>query len=121
MKAITLQAIQTGLLASTLALGGCASKELHPHDWALEVQNAETREAHNLLAEHYEDVAKTMDADAEEERRMLEQYQRQPYKYGKQILDLKARAQAMIMDFEKAAQESRKMAEYHRKFAEEIK
>lgn len=120
MKTITLQAIQAGLLASVLFLSGCASKDLQPHDWALEVQNAETREAHNLLANHYEDIAKAMDADAEEERRMLEQYQRQPHKYGKRILDLKARAQAMVMDFEKAAQESRKMAEYHRKFAEDL-
>lgn len=121
MRTIIQQIIPAGLLAAALALGGCASRELQPHDWALEVQNAETREAHSLLAEHYEDVAKAMDADAEEERRMLEQYQRQPHKYGKRILDLKARAQAMIMDFEKAAQESRQMAEYHRKFAEDLK
>lgn len=120
MKTFILQAIQAGLLTTALALGGCASKDLHPHDWALEVQNAETREAHNLLAEHYEDVAKAMDADAKEEREMLEQYQRQPHKYGKRILDLKARAHDMIMDFEKAAQDSRKMAEYHRKFAEDL-
>lgn len=120
MKTIALQTLQAGLLASALTLSGCASKDLQPHDWALEVQNADTREAHNLLANHYEEIAKSMDADAEEERRMLEQYQRQPHKYGKQILDLKARSQAMVLDFEKAAQDSRKMAEYHRKFASDL-
>jgi len=108
--------------ALTLAalIGACAtSKEIKPHDWALDVQNADTRSAHLLLADHYEDVAKAMDADAAEERRMLSKYQASPHKYGKQILDLKARAEAMIRDFENAAQESRKMANYHRQFASE--
>ena len=100
------------------ALTACTtSKELKPHDWALEVQNAETREAHNRLAEHYEDVAKTMDADAAEERAMLNKYIGSPHKYGKQILDIKAQSQAMIHDFELAAAESRKMAAYHRQLA----
>lgn len=109
------------ILASVaiLALSACASKEIKPHDWALDVQNAETREAHELLADHYEEVAKAMDADAAEERAMLAQYQSHPHKYGKRILDLKAHAEAMIMDFEKAARESREMARYHRSFAEE--
>lgn len=58
-----------------------------------------------------------MDADAEEERRMLTQYRSRPYVYGKQILDLNTRAEAMVRDFEKAAEDSRKMAEYHRQLA----
>jgi hypothetical protein len=101
-------------------ISGCAvGREPQPHDWALEVQNAETRSAHLLLADHYEEVAKTMEADAAEERRMLAKYQANPHKYGKQILDLKARSEAMILDFENAALESRKMAQYHRQFASE--
>lgn len=112
-KAMTLLLI-AGLLAA------CAPrKEIQPHDWALDVQTATTREAHGRLAEHYEEVARTMQADADEEKRMLAQYQANPHKYGKRILDLKAQAQAMIMNLEKAARESRQMAEYHRQFAEE--
>ncbi|NJD07847.1 MAG: hypothetical protein FIA97_15340 [Methylococcaceae bacterium] len=110
------------IVASAFAglIGGCAaSQDIRPHDWALEVQNADTRSAHLSLADHYEEVAKTMDADAAEERRMLAKYQANPHKYGKQILDLKARSEAMILDFENAARESRKMAEYHRQFASE--
>lgn len=112
-------------ITTTLVLVGfisaCSgnSKELHPHDWALDVQNAETRQAHLLLADHYEEIAKIMDADADEERRMLIQYEAKPWKYGRQIQDIKSRAQGMINHFEKAADDSRKMAEYHRKFAEE--
>ncbi|MEY2681180.1 MAG: hypothetical protein RL661_1411 [Pseudomonadota bacterium] len=106
------------LVAITLALGGCVSnKDLKPHDWAMDVQTAETREAHNSLADHYEDIAQTMDADAAEERRMLDKYITSPHKYGKQIQDIKGRSNAMIRDFERAATESRKMAAYHRQLA----
>jgi uncharacterized protein YecA (UPF0149 family) len=111
-----MQRILTILLFA--ALTACTTgKDLKPHDWALEVQNAETREAHNRLAEHYEEIAKTMDADATEERAMLNKYIGSPHKYGKQILDIKAQSQAMIHDFELAAAESRKMAAYHRQLA----
>jgi len=106
------------LVALALALGGCVnSKELKPHDWAMDVQTAETREAHNSLADHYEEIAQMMDADAAEERRMLDKYITSPHKYGKQIQDIKGRSNAMIRDFEMAATESRKMAAYHRQLA----
>jgi hypothetical protein len=114
----TVRAITVLMIAAIMA--ACApGKEMQPHDWALDVQNAGTREAHILLAEHYEEVARNMQTEAEEEKRMLTQYQANPHKYGKRILDLKAQAQAMILDLEKAARESRQMAEYHRRFAEE--
>lgn len=115
----TMDKTRTVLVAAMLALSACANKEIKPHNWALDVQNAETREAHELLADHYEEIAKAMDADADEERAMLAQYQAHPHRYGKRILDLKAHAEAMIMDFEKAARESREMASYHRSFAVE--
>jgi hypothetical protein len=115
----------TGRLMLSLVVAllmGCApGKELKPHDWALDVQTAETREAHNRLADHYEDVARTMDADAAEERKMLDKYMASPHKYGKKILDIKARSLAMVHDFELAAQESRKMAAYHRELADASK
>lgn len=116
--------MKTGRALSLLLIAGlmaaCAPrKELQPHDWALDVQNAVTRDAHIKLAEHYEEVAQTLQADAEEKKRMLAQYQANPHKYGKRILDMKAQAEAMIMDLEKSARESRQMADYHRQFAAE--
>ena len=106
----------------TVLMTACATnKAPQPHDWALEVQTAETREAHNRLAEHYEEIAKTMEADAAEEKAMLDKYIGSPHKYGKQIIDIKARSQAMIHDFELAAGESRKMAAYHRQLANAAK
>lgn len=109
-KALMLAVVAAGLAA-------CSNKPYKPHDWAMEVQTAETREAHNRLADHYEEIAQTMDADAAEEKAMLDKYIAAPHKYGKQILDIKARSQGMIHDFELAAAESRKMANYHRQLA----
>lgn len=114
--------LRTGaaIVLAGLAGIGCATKtELKPQNWALAVQTAETREAHERLADHYEEIAQTMDADASEEKAMLAQYEANPHKYGKRLLDLKARAGAMIRDFELAAQESRRMANYHRQMATE--
>jgi outer membrane murein-binding lipoprotein Lpp len=103
---------------STALLAGCASgPEFRAHDWAYEAQTAESKEAHLRLAKHYEEVARMMDAEAEEERRMLTQYRSRSDVYGNQILDLNTRAEAMVRDFEKTAADSRKMAEYHRQLA----
>jgi hypothetical protein len=104
-----------------ISLNACATREKspRPHNWALAVQNAETRENHEALAKHYDEVSQEMLADAEEEKAMLEQYQAKPHKYGKSILDLKARATAMIRDFELASEESKQMADYHRQLAAE--
>lgn len=110
------------IVVALAALTGvaCATRtELKPQNWALAVQTAETREAHERLADHYDEIAATMDADAAEEKAMLAQYEANPHKYGKRLLDLKARASAMIRDFELAASESRKMANYHRQMATE--
>ncbi|HWP01533.1 MAG TPA: hypothetical protein VNL74_13075 [Methylococcus sp.] len=115
----------TTLLAVTTVLGSlvaCAPKEpLRAPDWALAVQTAETRAAHEALAEHYEEVAKKLRDQAEEERQMLAKYLADPHKYGKRILDLKTHAEAEIRDLELAAKESLQMAEYHRQLAKEAK
>ena len=112
--------LKTSIALAALVAVGCASKQgPTPHSWARAVQTAETREAHERLAQHYDEIAQTMDADAAEERAMLAQYQASPHKYGKKIQDIKARATAMVRDFEMAAQESRRMAAYHRELAAE--
>ncbi len=112
------------LLAVITALGSmvaCTSKELRPPNWAMAVQTADTRDAHEALATHYEEVAKKLLDQAEEERQILGKYLADPHKYGKRILDLKASAQAETTDLELAAKESRQLAAYHRQMAAEAK
>lgn len=113
-KNMALLVITAGLMSA------CATESgLKPQSWAKAVQTADSQDAHMRLADHYEDIAKTLDADAQEEREMLDQYIAKPWKYGKRIQDLKARADAMVRDLEMAAKESRQMAEYHRQMAME--
>ena len=106
------------LLSSLNLLSGCATEAgPKPHRWAKAVQTADSRDAHLRLEEHYEAITTTLLADAEEEREMLQQYLAYPWKYGKRIQDLKSQANAMVRDLEKAAQESKQLAEYHRQMA----
>jgi len=105
---------------ASLLLSACASKEkISPPTWAHSKLTEETRESHKALAQHYEEVATEMRNDADEEREQLNHYQTKPYKYGKQIQDLKARSERMIRDFELAAKESQELADYHRQLAGE--
>lgn len=108
-------------LAFAVLLGaGCASKPQHT-DWAAAVQKAETADDHEKLAQHYDELAQTMQADADEEKRMLAEYQRRPHRYGKRIKDLRARSGALVRDYEAAAKENRDMAEFHRQMAAELR
>ena len=112
------------LLAVSIAMTvmeGCATTDNgpKPHTWAKAVQTADSRDAHIRLAEHYEEIAKNLDADAIEEQEMLDEYLARPWKYGKRIQDLKTQASAMVRDLKTAAKESRQMAEYHRQMEEE--
>jgi len=110
----------TVLIGVLSLLSACATETgPKPQSWAKAVQTADSREAHLRLAEHYEDIANTLDADAKEEQQMLQEYLARPWKYGKRIQDLKSQASAMIRDLEMAAKESRQMAEYHRQMAAE--
>jgi hypothetical protein len=83
-------------------------------DWARAAENAGTPEEHESLAIHFEDLAKTAEANADEQRRMLADYQARPHRYGRRIKDLRARSSALLRDFEAEAKDARQMAELHR-------
>jgi len=110
------------LIASiAIMLVACATTDQRatpqPHTWAKAVQTADSKDAHLRLANHYDEIANTLEADAQEEKEMLDEYMARPWKFGKRIHDFKARATAMIQDLEMAARESRQMADYHRQMA----
>lgn len=111
---------KTLLIIAVSLLTACSGDALiKPQSWARAVQTAESRDAHLRLVNHYEEIAGTLEADAQEEREMLDQYLAKPWKYGKRIQDLKSQAEAMIRDLGKAAAESRHLADYHRQMAAE--
>lgn len=102
-------------------LTACASQpKTEPHHWAHAVKAAKSRDDHLRLAEHYEDMARSLEANAAEERQMLKEYYAKPWKQGKRIHGMKSQAKRMVRDMEVAAEDHRKMAEYHRQIADEM-
>jgi hypothetical protein len=104
-----------GLLAS------CAHIEPHPMDMRSAIRNAKTSADYEALARHYEDAAKSMQAKADQQKRMLAEYQVHGYYYGRQTEDLIEHSQALVRVYQEAADANTNMAHYHRRLAEETK
>jgi len=108
------------LVAIIAVLSSCTINP-HPMDMAQAVQSAKTRSDHEALAKHYEDAAKQMQANADEHKKMLAQYQSNKALYGKNAQDLSNHCQGLVRIYEQAAAENRAMAKSHREIAAEVK
>lgn len=105
-----------GLLAS------CAQLDpYHSMDMSQTVRSAKTSADHEALAKHYEDTAKSMQAKAQQQKKMLEEYEAHGYHYGREAEDLKAHTHALIRFYEQAEEANMNMAASHRKMAAEVK
>lgn len=116
MKVILIPA----LILAALVTAGCATKTSPSQDWAAAAQNAESAAGHEALAKHFDEIAATEEANAEEQRRALADYQARPHRYGRRIKDLRARSGAMLRDFEAGAADAKAMAALHREIAAEM-
>jgi hypothetical protein len=65
-------------------------------------QTAVSLSEHGVLAKRFEDSAKEMQAKADEQKTLLEQYE-QTQMYGRQSRNLKSNASALIRKYEQAA------------------
>ena len=91
----------------------------HPMDMTQAVQNAKTPGDHEALAKHYEDVAKEMQAKAEEHKTSIADYRARLY--SKQARRLASHCQYLVRAYEQAGAENMRMAESHRQLAAEAK
>jgi hypothetical protein len=113
------------LMALALAglLAACApmSTNIASEDIATQmaVQNATTPSDHHALAKHFEDVAKEMQAKADEKKVLLEQYEKIRL-YGWQSHNLKSRTSALIRKYEQAAQSNMRESVLHRQMARKL-
>lgn len=109
------------LITLFLALGllsACAEFNPHSMDMNQAVHNAKTKADHEALAQHYEEVAKEMQLKVEEHKKILSEYQREPWLIGKQqATGFGAHCQRLIDVYEKAAKENLEMAKMHREMA----
>jgi hypothetical protein len=109
------------ILATLGLLASCAHIDPHPMDMSRAEKSAKTSGDHTALAKHYEEVAQSLQAKAEAEKRELGEYIEHAAYYGRQSEDLKEHSEALVRVYEEAAEKNRRMANTHRRMAEQAK
>jgi hypothetical protein len=82
---------------------------------------AKTKIDHIKLAEYYENEAKALRMKMKEEKKILNEYDNHSYYYGPEGQLYQSHHDALLREYEKAAERSLEMAASHRKIAEKIK
>lgn len=82
---------------------------------------AKTKFDHIGLAVYYENEAKEMSAKAEEQKRLLDEYNTHSEYYGREGQDFQSHHEALLRKYTKSAERNREMAASHRKIAERVK
>ncbi|SCX80140.1 hypothetical protein [Nitrosospira sp. Nsp13] len=84
------------------------------------IQTAAAPSEHSVLARRFEGAAHEMQAKADEQKTLLEQYE-QTRLYGWQAHNLKSHTTALIRKYEQAARANMKEAMAHRQMAQQSK
>lgn len=84
-------------------------------------QDARTSGDHSALAKLFENLAKEMRMQAEEQGKLLEHYQEKSYLYGRQAQDRKSHTWALMHRYQQAAKTSLGKAATHRQTAAKLK
>ena len=107
-----------GLLAACAPMSTSVVGE-HPTNHTA-IHDNTTQSDHDALARHFENTAKEMQAKAEEQKKLLEQYEKEP-RYGWQSHNSKSHTLALIRKYEQAARSNIKEAASHRQMAQKPK
>jgi hypothetical protein len=81
------------------------------------IQTAVSPSEHSILAKRFEDAAREMQAKADEQKALLEQYE-QTHLYGWQSRNLKSNTSALIRKYEQAVRANMKEAMAHHQMAQ---
>jgi hypothetical protein len=103
-----------------IAFIGCTTTELHPgHSAEIKelMLNPKTAADHEALASHYETDAKIFEDKVEEHKKILSQYQREPWLFGKQATGFGIHCENLIRIYSQAMEENMEMAKIHRQLA----
>jgi len=76
---------------------------------------------HIKLAEYYENEANALKAKAEEQRKLLEEYQNHSEYYGREGQDFESHHEALLREYTKAAERHSEMAVSHRNMSKKVK
>ena len=106
-----------GLLAVGVSISSVKADNL-PDQSA--IQTAVSPSEHSVLAKRFEGAAHEMQAKADEQKTLLEQYE-QTHLYGWQSRNLKSNTRALIRKYEQAVRANMKEAMAHRQMAQQSK
>lgn len=101
---------------SLILVVGCQQNP-HPMDMTLAVQSAKTKNDHEELASHYEQVAKDDEAKVAEHKKLLNDYKQRSYLYGREGESFLEHCDSLINFYQKAAETNLKMAKMHHQLA----
>jgi hypothetical protein len=108
-----------GLLASA-AFSVNAAQPAETPEIRAAAQNAATPGDHLAVAKSYEDMARQLQAKAQEQQALLEQYQSKSYMYGRQAQDLQSHTEALARKYEATASATMQEAALHRQIAAKL-
>lgn len=106
-----------GLLASCAQTGAL---EVHNAELDQAAQSARTYADHDRLAKQYKNNARQLLVKADEQKKLLSQYQEKSYMYGRQAQDLQSHTTALLHKYERAVESNIQQAAYHQKMAAEL-
>ena len=93
---------------------------LHTQEIKTLMQNPKTATDHEALASHYEADAKIFEDKVEEHKKILSQYEREPWLFGRQATGFGIHCKNLIQIYSKAMEENLEMAKMHRGLAKGI-
>ena len=109
------------MLAALGLLASCAHINPHPMDMTSAIRNAKTKADHEALAQHYEQVARRMQANAQVQKNQLTEYETHGYYYGRATDDLTEHTKALVRIYQEAADANMGMAKTQRQLAAQAK
>lgn len=90
-------------LMATMSLPVQSAAEVENFDVDAASRNAVTRSDHEAVAKYYDNAAVETQAKAQEQKRLLEQYENKSYLYGREAQDMLAHTYALTLKYEKEA------------------
>ena len=108
----------------TVAFIGCTTTTphtLHTQEIKTLMQNPKTAADQEALAAHYEADAKIFQDKVEEHQKILSQYEREPWLFGKQATGFGEHCENLIKIYSRAEEENLEMAKMYRESAKQMK
>ena len=106
-----------GFLASCAQTGAL---EVRDAELSKAAQGARTYADHDRLAKQYKNSARELLVKADEQKKLLTQYQEKSYMFGRQAQDLQSHTAALMHKYERAAENTIQQAAYHQQMAAEL-